>query len=334
MTDFEDRVEQVVADSGFSGAVRVHRDGAPMFDRAYGFADRAHRVPATTSTRFATASGTKSFTALAVMRLVEDGALDLSTPVRGLLGDDLPMIDDRVTIEHLLAHRSGIGDYVDEEMIDDIADYPMTTPVHELTETASFLPMLGGHPQRFEPGTAFTYNNGAFVVLALVAERASRRGFHDLVDDLVVRPAGLAATGFLRSDELPGDAAIGYLHETGLRTNVLHLPVLGNGDGGIYTTLDDIDTFWDALFGARIVSADTVAEILCPRSRTEQGTRRYGLGFWLHATNDTVLLEGADAGVSFRAAFRPSTRAAWTVVSNWSDGAWPLARLLAPLIDD
>ena len=305
-----------------------------MVDAAFGMADRAHGVAARTTDRFATASGTKGFTALAVMRLVEQDTLHLDTRVRSLLGDDLPLIDDRVTIEQLLAHRSGIGDYLDEDLIEHADDYVMTRPVHELTDVSAFLPMLDGHAQRFEPGTRFVYNNGGYMVLALVAERVSGRSYHDLVDELVVQPAGLTGTGFLRSDELPGDAAVGYLYETGLRSNVFHLPVLGNGDGGIYTTLDDVDAFWSALFGGRIVSTETVAEMTRPRSDDESGTRRYGLGFWLHASNDTVLLEGADAGVSFRAAHRPSTGTAFTVLSNWSYGAWPVARSFTPLLDD
>lgn len=334
MSELDVQVRRVADSNGFSGAVRVHRNGAIELDAAFGMADRAHGIAAQSTTRFATASGTKGFTALAVLRLVETGVLQLSTPVRTLLGDDLTLIDDRVTIEHLLAHRSGIGDYLDEDLIEDASDYVMTRPVHELTEVSAFLPMLDGHEQRFEPGTRFVYNNGGYLVLALVAERASGRSYHELVDELVVRPAGLTGTAFLRSDELPGDAAIGYLYESGLRSNVFHLPVLGNGDGGIYTTLDDVDAFWHALFGGRIVSAQTLAEMIHPRSHDDSGSRRYGLGFWLHASNDTVLIEGADAGVSFRAAYRPSTGSAFTVLSNWSDGAWPVARLFAPLFDD
>ena len=334
MTELGDDVRRVADSTGFSGAVRVHREGVVEVDTALGMADRAHGIAATTTTRFATASATKGFTALAVMRLVETGALGLSTPVRTLLGDDLGLIDDRVTIEHLLAHRSGIGDYLDEDLIEDSSDYVMTRPVHELTDVSAFLPMLGGHEQRFEPGTKFDYNNGGYMVLSLVAERASGRSYHELIDELVVHPAGLTGTAFLRSDELPGDAALGYLGEIGLRSNVFHLPVLGNGDGGIYTTLDDVDALWSALFGGRIVSAETVADMIRPRSDDDSGTRRYGLGFWLHASNDTVVLEGADAGVSFMAAHRPSTGAAFTVLSNWSDGAWPMARLFTSLIDD
>jgi CubicO group peptidase (beta-lactamase class C family) len=334
VTALDEQVRGVASSSGFSGAVRVRRHGVVELDAAFGMADRAHGVGTETTTRFAMASGSKAFTALAVMRLVETGALQMSTPVRALLGDDLQLIDDRVTVEHLLAHRSGIGDYLDEDLIEHSSDYVMTRAVHELTEVSAFLAMLEGHQQRSEPGTQFTYNNGGYMVLALVAERVCGRSYHELIDELVVCPAGLTGTAFLRSDELPGDAARGYLFEIGLRSNVFHLPVLGSGDGGLYTTLDDVDAFWDALFGGRIVSAETVAEMISPRSVDGTGTRRYGLGFWLHASNDTVLLEGADAGVSFRAAHRPSTGTAFTVLSNWSDGAWPVARLLAPLIDD
>ena len=194
------------------------------------------------------------------------GELGLDTTARSVLGADLPLIDDRVTVEQLLAHRSGIGDYLDEDEVDDNNDYVLTVPVHELATTEQFLAVLDGHPMKYEPGERFNYCNGGYVVLALLAERASGVPFHDLVDQRVCRPAGMTDTSFLRSDELPGRAAVGYLDDEGLRTNVLHLPVRGNGDGGIYTTAADVHALWDALFAGRIVSLDTVAEMVRPRS--------------------------------------------------------------------
>ena len=107
-------------------------------------------------------------------------------------------------------------------------------------------------------------------------------------------------TAFLRSDE-PGErAAPGYLDGDGLRTNVLHLPVRGSGDGGIYSTAADIHALWSALYAGRIVPVDRVAEMVRPDSDVPSESMRYGLGFWLHPTGDAVILEGADAGVSFR----------------------------------
>src|SRR3954470_10353003 len=107
-------VEDTAQRAAFAGVVRLDRAGETEFAVAYGLADRAHGIPNTFETIYATASGTKGFTALAVMRLVESGILNLRTTARSLLGEDLPLISDDVTLEHLLAHRSGIGDYLDE----------------------------------------------------------------------------------------------------------------------------------------------------------------------------------------------------------------------------
>jgi CubicO group peptidase (beta-lactamase class C family) len=137
-------------------------------------------------------------------------------------------------------------------------------------------------------------------------------------------------TAFLRSDELPGRAALGYLADGGsARTNVFHLPVRGNGDGGIYSTAADVRAFWTALFDGRIVPRGVVDELVRPRSDVPDDSRRYGLGFWLDASSDAVLLVGSDAGVSFWSAHHPDRRETRTVISNTSGGAWPVARLLA-----
>jgi CubicO group peptidase (beta-lactamase class C family) len=328
METLRDAVDEVARRSGFSGVVRLDRAGVTEVVAAYGLADRAHGIPNTVDTRFATASGTKGLTALAVMKLVEDGALALGTSARSLLGVDLPLVADGVTIEHLLAHSSGIGDYLDEDLHGDVADYVLAVPVHTLETAEDYLAVLDGHPQVSAPGERFSYNNGGYVLLALLAERAAGVGYHELVRTLVCEPAGMADTRFLRSDELPGDAALGYLRVDGARTNVLHVPVLGVGDGGAYSTVADFSSFWAALFGGRIVAPDLVAEMVRPRSDWPEESERYGLGFHLHETGDAVWLEGYDAGISFLSLHQPSTDVTYTVIANWSEGAWPIMRLL------
>jgi CubicO group peptidase (beta-lactamase class C family) len=321
-------IDELAAATGFSGVVRIDRGGQVELAAAYGFADRAHEVPNTLETQFAVASATKGLTALVVVNLVMDGVLELSTPARSLLGDDLPLIDDAVTVEHLLAHRSGIGDYVDEDEDIDPLAYLMPVPVHELATTEDYLRVLDGHPAKFAPGERFSYCNSGYVVLALIAERATGVPFHELVQQRVSEPAGMRDTAFLRSDELPGRAAIGYLDGDGRRTNVFHLPVRGSGDGGAYTTVADIKALWRALFDGRIVPSDWVAEMVRPRSTTPDRRRRYGLGFWLAGEGDAVSLVGADAGVSFRSVHDPARNLTHTMISNTTD-AWQVSRLLA-----
>ena len=164
-------------DDGVLGVVRV--DGDEVFARAaYGLADRGHGIANAIDTQFGIASGTKSSHRVTIVSLIEGGQLDLQTPVRSVLGSDLPLIDDAVTVEQLLAHRSGIGDYLDEDEPHDVDDYVLPVPVHELATTEQYLTVLGGYPPKFAPGAEFSYSNGGYVVLALVAERIAGIDFH------------------------------------------------------------------------------------------------------------------------------------------------------------
>ena len=294
--------------------------------------DRGHEIPNEVDTQFATASGLKGLTALAVVSLIEDGTLELGTTARSLLGEDLPLIADDVTVEHLLAHRSGIGDYLDEDGGHEITDYVMPVPVHRLATAEEYVPILAGHETKFAAGTSFSYCNGGFVVLAVLAERASGIPYHELVAQRVCEPAGMVDTAFLRSDELPGRAALGYLFADGLRTNVLHLPVRGVGDGGIYTTAADVRALWAALVAGRIVPSEWFSEMTRPRSDVNDDWK-YGLGFWLRASTEAVALEGYDAGVSFRSLYNPGADLTCTVISNWSDGAWPVVTYLQEALE-
>jgi CubicO group peptidase (beta-lactamase class C family) len=324
------RVDAVAAEHDFSGVVSVDRGGEVEFARAYGLAHRAHRIPNTVDTRFAVASGAKGLTALVVVSLIEQGVLELSSTARSVLGDDLPLIDDRVTVEQLLAHRSGIGDYLDEDNGLDVDDYLLPGSMHQLAEAEQYLAVLDGFPAKFPPGERFSYCNSAYVVLALIAERASGVPYHDLVRTRVCEPAGMRDTEFLRSDELPDRTATGYLPVDGgrWRSNVFHLPVRGVGDGGAYTTVADLSGFWRALFAGRIVPAGWVTEMVRPRNDVPGEALRCGLGFFLHETRDQVMLIGQDAGVSFMSVHDPASARTYTVISNTAAGAWPVVRCL------
>jgi CubicO group peptidase (beta-lactamase class C family) len=328
MEDLERGVDRVAAAVRFSGVVRVDREDDLQLEKAYGLARRGLGVATRPSMQFALASGAKGFTALTVVSLIEEGRLSLTTTARSVLGEYLPLIDRGVTVEHLLAHRSGIGDYLDEDAGVDPTEYVLSVPPHELGTTESYVRVLDGYRTKFPPGQRFSYCNGGYVVLALIAERSAGIPFHQLVEQRVCRPAGMWDTAFLRSDELPGRAAIGYLDADGLRTNVFHLPVRGSGDGGIYSTAADIRSMWTALFAGRIVSLGWVAEMVRPHSEVPSRSAGYGLGFWLHESRPVVELHGSDAGVSFRSVHDPNAALTHTVLSNTTEGAWALTEHL------
>ena len=322
----QDALQALADEKDFFGVVAVSRNGERLAEFARGLADRANERPNTLATRFGTASVAKGLTALTVASVIESGQLRAETTLRSLIPDALPTVDPAVTIEHLLGHTSGVGDYLDEEVLGDVDDYVMTAPIHVLDSPTPYLPMLDGHPQRSEPGSRFAYNNGGYVMLSIAVELATGHSYYDLVQERVIDPAGMDDTGFERSDRLPAGAAIGYLEDG--RSNVLHLPVRGAGDGGAYTTARDLEKLWSALFDGRILPSATVEWMVEPRNDVPSERLRYGLGFWLRPDRDTVMLEGMDAGVSCRTAYDRPSGLTYTVMSNTSSRAWPIVAYL------
>ncbi len=319
---------RIADETSFSGVASVTVDGERVAELAKGSADRRTGRAVSARTLFAVASATKGFTALTVASMVESGEMSFDTTLRHLVGDQLPLVRPEVTIEHLLGHTSGVGDYLDEEQLGDINEHILGVSAHTLETPDDYVPLIDKHPQVFTPGDRFAYNNSGYVMLSIAIERASNRPFHTVVRERVFEPAGMAEAGFYRSDDLPENAAIGYLEDG--RSNVFHLPVIGGGDGGAYVSVADIDALWSSLLAGRIVSDEMVAEMTSPRSTEKGSALRYGLGFWLRPVGDdiVVMLEGMDAGVSFRSACLPDQRFSYTVISNTSSGVWPLVRFL------
>ncbi|MFB7891263.1 serine hydrolase domain-containing protein [Microbacterium sp. NPDC056044] len=294
---------------GYCGVISARRGDDVLGEWAIGLADRTAGAPNTPETRFGLASGTKTFTALTVLSLVGDGLLRLETPAREILGADLPLIADDVTIGHLLSHTSGIGDYLDEE-VDALA--PLSVPVQQLDSTPAYLPMLDGFPTKFPAGERFSYCNGGYVVLAIIAERVAGTPFADLVRTRVFEPAGMDASGFPRSDLLPPGTATGYKDDG--RTNVFELPVVGSGDGGAHSTVSDLHRFWGALLAGRIVDPSLVAlltERVTPDADDGLG---YGRGVWLD--DDDLMIVGADHGVVAVSRHHPPTATTVTGLAN------------------
>ncbi len=323
-TDFSE-LEHHARSQEFSGVVRVERRGDVIVEFACGHSERANERFNNLDTRFAVASGTKPLTALTIMSLVESGAFTLGTTLRSVVGDDLPHVDEAVTIDHLLTHRSGVGDYLDEAAAGDIDDHVLgSLSAHTLETARDYLPLLNAHGQQSTPGEHFAYNNSGFVMLSLVIETTTG-SYHQAVRDRVFTPAGMPHAEFCRTDDLPANTALGYLANG--RSNVFHLPVIGMGDGGAFFTLDDTTAFWDAFLTGGIVSPESVAAMTAEVS-VYNDARSYGRGFWLGPGADHVWIEGMDAGVSFQSGVFRSADVRYSVLSNTSSGAWPLVKMI------
>ena len=328
MGSLDELVDATARAESFSGVVRVDRRGTTEVSKAYGYADRAYGIANTLETLFGTASAAKTFTALTVMALVEQGGLSLSTTARSLLGDDLPTIAEDVTVEQLLAHRSGIGDYFNEDDLDDITQYAISVPVHQLDHSRG-LPQSAGRPpdglprrrelrlqqrrlRRAGPARRTRERCRLPRAGAPLRSRACRHGRHRL-------PAvGRAARIEPRAGTWPS---------TGCGPTCCICPS-SEWATAAYTPPRPTCT----ACGRRCIpggsSPRTRWADVDPRSDWPEESRRYGLGFHLHETGDAAWLEGYDAGVSFTSLHEPNQEVTYTVISNWTDGAWPIIELL------
>ncbi len=168
--------------------------------------------------------------------------------------------------------------------------------------------MLGGFPQVFPPGARFAYNNGGYVVLALLAERAAGVPFRALVARARLRARGHGDTSFLRGDEPDGDVALGYLEADGAADErAPPARARARATAASSRRPADVHALWRALFAGRIVAARARARRWW-RSRSDAGELRYGLGFWLAPRGGAVALVGSDAGRLVLLA--PTTRSA------------------------
>ena len=323
----------------FSGVVSVRERGAVVFERAFGLAHRAERIPNTTATRFGIASGTKTLTAIAVAQLVERGRLAFDAPLADCVDAPLPGFDPGVTLHHLLTHSAGIPDYFDEAVMDDYEALWRERPMYRFRTPSDFLPLFAHLPMKGAPGTAWAYNNAGYVLLGLAVERAAGMPFIDYVEEHVLRACAMASSGFFPLDRLPAGTARGYLPtgDGGWRTNAYAVPIVGGADGGAFTTTGDLAALWDALLGHRLVGEATLARMLTPHWRTdpERDDGHYGYGLWIRQRDGRPLsfaMEGEDPGVAFASTYFPDSGVLCSLLGNTVDASWAMLGAISAIL--
>lgn len=238
----------------FSGVAVLARNGAPVFQTAYGMADRQARRANNLQTAFNLGSINKVFTQIAILQLRAAGKLDLDSTL-SKYWPDYPNreVARKITIRQLMRHTSGIGG--------NIFDAPAGGKRNDIRRLQDYLPLFVNESLEFEPGTRNAYSNAGYVVLGLLIERLSGEDYYTYVREHVFEPAGMTRTGSFPVDSLPPNTAIGYTRgdeeapaSAPLRPNTEELPGRGSSAGGGYSTAQDLLTFLKALREHRIPS--------------------------------------------------------------------------------
>lgn len=230
-------LDSIAATGRFSGTVLLARHDVPIFQRAYGLADRARGDPNTLETAYNLASVGKLFTRTAIEQLAHAGKLDTTATI-GRYWPDYPNreLARKATIAQLLEMSSGIGG--------DIFGTPATA--HSIRTISDYLQQFVNEPLDFEPGTKRAYSNAGYVVLGALVERVSGEEYRRYLNEHVFGPAGMTHTGFYDRDSLPPWAATGYTtsgpdgQSVPLQPNTETLPGRGSPAGGSYSTVGDL----------------------------------------------------------------------------------------------
>ncbi|HLL69802.1 MAG TPA: serine hydrolase domain-containing protein [Pyrinomonadaceae bacterium] len=333
--ELEAALERAVAADTFSGAVLVARNGAPVFKKAYGMANREKQVANRTDTKFNLGSMNKMFTSVAIAQLAERGRLSYDDTIAKHL-PDYPNreVAAKVTIHQLLTHTSGLGNYMTPAWMEKRG---------EIKTAAELLPYFAGEPLKFAPGTGWQYSNAGFVVLGLVVEKLSGQSYFDYVRTHIFKPAGMSDTDSYERTSEVANRATGYTRagvdgrpagrDAPRQPNTLHMPFKGSPAGGGYSTLDDLLKFDRALRTHKLLSAKFTD--LITTGKVDAPFGKYAYGFGDHRVNGKRYVghNGGAPGVAAQFESYADTGYTIIVLANYDPPAvMPLIREIEQIV--
>ena len=295
-------------------SVVVIRDGQVVVRRAYGMADLQRHVAATTETEYRLASVSKQFTAMAVMLLAKDGRLRFDQPARDFL-PELPAATRAVTVRHLLNHTSGLVDY--EDLIP-------ATRTAQLDDRDVLTLLASQDSVYFPPSTQYRYSNSGYVLLGIIVARVSRMPFPDFLRTRIFTPLGMTASvAHVEGSDTVPHRAYGYSPRGGsFEQTDQSVTSATLGDGGIYTNVDDMVRWDQALYGTTLVDAATMHLATTPPPLPAGAETQYGFGWFVDSYRGETRWRHTGETSGFRNAIQryPARRLTIVILTNRSSG--------------
>ncbi|MFD3539877.1 serine hydrolase domain-containing protein [Streptomyces sp. NPDC058662] len=273
------RALRQTTDAGAPGAMARYTGPGGVLSKAVGVRDRSSGAAMDTRARFRIGSVSKTFSAVVLLQLVAEKKIALDAPVNRYLPGLLP--DDRITVRHLLNHRSGLADYTNTM-------FERTVPGFEAVRDKVFsyrelVELSLAEPRTTEPGAAYKYSNTNFVVVGMLIEKATGRPVAEEYQRRVIKPLKLRDTSYVHPrTAVRGLHARGYLHpdEAGapLVDSTEQTASWAQTAGAVISSPADLNTFVSALLGGRLLSPRLLDAMLATSPTDGTNTRHYGLG--------------------------------------------------------
>jgi D-alanyl-D-alanine carboxypeptidase len=264
----------------FNGSILIQKKGKVSFARSFGLANIPFKVPNTNQTKYKIASITKVFTSVLILQLQEQGKIDLGKPIGTYLRDYAGEGVNKVTIHQLLNHTSGLANF--DTVTDMATALKSGIPVYQTPSTSDeLLARFCSGKLANVPGEVFDYNNADYVVLGKIIERMYGSTYEQVLQEKILQPLGMEDTGLLHQSDIVDGLADTYFFRDDLKAMVNDLPVYPENwyaAGAMYSTVDDLLAFSNALFRAKLIKRETLALMIKP------GLDDYGYGIWSYDT--------------------------------------------------
>jgi CubicO group peptidase (beta-lactamase class C family) len=315
-------------DAEFSGVVLIARNGKILFEKAYGQANREWNIPNTTRTKFRIASLTKQFTAAAILLLQEKRKLRVSENISQYI-DDLPSEWRQITIHQLLTHTSGLPEYTSPPEVEKVFNLTGATP-------EQLLNLVRQQPIKFAPGKKFLYCNTGYLLLGMIIKKVSGSDYPSFLKQNILSPLQLDDTGYdIRPEILPRRAS-GYWMKNGRLENAGYVDAsVPFAAGGLYSTVEDLYKWNEALATGRLLSADSQRAMFTPYPEAELAGMHYGYGVVLTEKfgQPRYFHGGGIQGFASSIERYPQSNICIVVLSNEDEvKSWDLATRLAGLL--
>lgn len=287
----EQKIDSYLRANDFRGSVLIAKGGKVLFSKGYGYANVEHQIPNTPKTVFRVGSITKQFTAVAILKLQEQGKLDVRDPISKYI-PGYPQ-GEKITIHHLLSHSAGIPSITDFSNLSEIQRHPST-----VTHVMSYFKNLS---LEFPPGSDYKYSDSGYIVLGAIVEAVTGAPYEKYVQDHFFIPLGMKSTYMDRNQSVIPNRASGYnVDSKGTLVNAEFIEMsFPHGAGAMASTVEDL-YLWDrALKEGKLLSKESSKQLFKVQASNKKNEIAYGYGFFIDQAKKTIGHKGGIEG--FRA---------------------------------
>lgn len=271
-------INSYVGDGTPGISLLVGAKGKIVYNEGFGMANIKEKRPVDSNTRFIIASVTKQFTTTAIMILKERGSLHYDESI-GNFFPDFPDYKDQVTVRHLMTHTSGIKEYMGDDFFNKEENIE-----NGLNQDAILNRIKGFEVLEFEPGTAYSYCNSAYVMLGAIVEKVSKQPFAQFLHENIFKPLGMERTLVAVSpDQKLDKLAAGYKKDSEdiFIQTPLDMATIGWADGNMVSTVEDLFLWHNSLYTEKILQKKTLKEAFTPYTLKNGQQTKYGFGWFI-----------------------------------------------------